>query len=790
VTSDATHVDESGPDRRSAADRTYDSTPDSVEAPATETVLIFGFGHREDPRVRSLISVASLGLALMGSAPLLVDVAAAAPPPPPGPAQVMQIEVRGAAALVTVTRTLPGSATAGATREDVVDLALPPEARLVDVAVDTGGGRFEAPSSAPPTRARDGYLEAARAMGVTARALPYDDDTTTRIRVTSKQQKPNRPTTIRYRFSTLLHIAGRRAELTFPASPESSPVPARVTVRADAGQDVADITIAGAPHPIGRGSAVTATEAKVSTAHRWLVSLGLGREPSGGEAAGGMTTPASGATSTAERGPSATPRVTALAARGPIAPAGTGTRIACAVGLTPAPPQPLPERVLFLIDRSRSVGPGGLELEREVARRILMALPPSTEFNALFFDRSQTRLFPLARGATRQALAALEDEMVPARLANGTDLRGALRAAGEVLRREAAAFAPRALVVILTDGAVGRVAQAPGRGAEAADPLGPHPGVELMLAALSVRPNDDRAVSPDERRALRQIAAGARLGAVERELRASGVDDDVPAVLDALRTGGDVFSVRLGTRDAGKTVAGAIGPGDGAAAVVSLDGKPTQLVSASMTVLSGAEMRGVPVRMVTVEPRWLPSARAEPAGSETRVLIGPAVAVLVEPVTHPDAAADDAPGPSGYLERSVVRDALSLAFTPRARACYLTRTGSTPADHKLAGRVRLALDLVRGEVGAARVESSTLGHPVIETCLREAAFALEVPRAYRNDEPVTAVLNLVFRPHTPDRPSAPQDPGVSREIDLLVEGALKMDAEATAAPPPRDAGTD
>lgn len=727
----------------------------------------------------------------MGSAPPLVAAAGPAAAPP-RPAQVVQIQVRGAAALVTVTRTLPGSATAGAAREDVLDLALPHEARLVDVEVDTGGGHFEAPTRAPDTRARDGYLEAARAMGVTTRALPYDDDTTTRIRVTSKQQKPNRPTTIRYRFSTLLHIAGRRAELTFPASPEASPVPTRVTVHADAGQDVADISIAGAAHPIARGGPVTATEAEVSTGHRWLVSLDLGREVPGGATAAPTAT-TNGAGSIAPRPASPSPRLTALAARGPIAPAGTGTRIACAVGLTPAPPQPLPERVLFLIDRSRSVGPGGLELERDVARRILMALPPSTEFNALFFDRTQTRLFPLTRSATRQALGALEDEMVPARLANGTDLRGALRAAGDVLRREAAAFGPRALVVILTDGAVGRLAppsaSTTGRAPDAVDPLGPHPGVDLMLAALSVRSNDDRAVSADERRGLRQIAAGARLGAVERALRASDLDDAVPAALDALRTGGDVFSVRLGTRDAGKTVAGSIGPGDGAAAVVSLDGKPTQLVNASMTVLSGAETRGVPVRMVTVEPRWLPSPHEEPAGNNTRVLIGPAVAVLVERVTHPEAA-DDAAGPSGYLERSVVRDALSLAFTPRARACYLTRTGSTPADHKLSGRVRLALDLVRGEVGAARVESSTLGHPVIETCLREAAFALEIPRAYRNDEPVTAVLNLVFRPHTPERPSAPQDPGVSREIDLLVEGALKTGAELPAPSATRDGGPD
>ncbi|HEY8926713.1 MAG TPA: VWA domain-containing protein [Polyangia bacterium] len=735
--------------------------------------------------MKIFLSVVALGLAAVGAGaqlPRAVNAGGDASPPgtPDAPAHVVQIDVRGAAALVTVTRSFPGASTAGTAREEVLDLALPAAARLIDVEVDAAG-KFEAPSRAPDAQARDGYVEATRAMGLGARAVPYDDETTTRIRVASKQQRARRPMTIRYRFSTLLQIAGRRAEIVFPPSPETSPVAARVTVRADAGQDVTDISIAGAPHPLARGAAVAATEAVVATSRKWIVSLGLGRE-----APSGAAKPAGGSGGAVTVPPS---RVTALAARAPLARAGTGSgpgaRVACAVGLSPAPPQPLPERVLFLIDRSRSVGAGGLELERDAARRILTALPPSTEFNALFFDRTQARLFPVARTATRQALAALEDEMVPARLQNGTHLAGALSAAGEMLRRESASFAPRTLVVLLTDGAVGHpsrvgrnaadAAAARGRAlpADATDLLGPHPGIDLMLAALSVRANDDPPVSPDERRELRHIAASARLGAVERALTASELDEGIPAALEALRTGGDVFAVRLGTRETGKPVAPAIGPGGGAAAVISLDGKANQLVNASMTVLRGAEVQGVPVRLVSVEPRWLPTAPTETAREDTRLLLSPAVAVLVEPVVRPAQAADPNVGPSGYLERSVVRDALSLAFTPRARACYLNRTGATPAEQKLTGRVRLALDLARGEVGGARIESSTLGHPTIETCLREAAFALEVPRAYRNDEPVTAILNLVFRPHTPDRAPTTQDPGISREIDLLVEGALK-----------------
>jgi hypothetical protein len=121
---------------------------------------------------------------------------------------------------------------------------------------------------------------------------------------------------------------------------------------------------------------------------------------------------------------------------------------------------------------------------------------------------------------------------------------------------------------------------------------------------------------------------------------------------------------------------------------------------------------------------------------------------------------------------------------PRARACYQTRPGATPAMRDLTGRVRMAIDLVRGEVMDARVESSTLAQPTIEACLRDSAFALEVPRAYRNDEPVTAIVNLVFRPRTPEKKhSAESSFPIGAEIDLILEDLKKAEAIETAAPP-------
>src|SRR6185369_10215131 len=94
----------------------------------------------------------------------------------------------------------------------------------------------------------------------------------------------------------------------------------------------------------------------------------------------------------------------------------------------------------------------------------------------------------------------------------------------------------------------------------------------------------------------------------------------------------------------------------------------------------------------------------------------------------------------------VMRNVLSLAYMPRARACYLARTAKNAASRDLTGKVRLAIDVER-----AVVESSTLNRADVEQCLREGAFEIEVPRVTRNDAPVTAILNLVFKPQTQEK---------------------------------------
>jgi hypothetical protein len=442
-------------------------------------------------------------------------------------------------------------------------------------------------------------------------------------------------------------------------------------------------------------------------------------------------------------------------------------------GGPPAPPQ----NVLFVIDRSRSVGLAGLAAEHDVATRLLDLLPPTTRFDALFFDRTLTRLFPMARPATHEAMGSIESEMVPDKLANGTDLQGALRAAGDLLRREASSFGPRALLVVISDGALPE--SATGEHLDAA--LGTTAGLELGVALIVVRPGDDEPITPAAHQVLAAVAEAR--GGVERELRADEITEAIPSVIETLAAGGDVFSARLAFDKTSARLPGTVAPGSGVTGVVRVPGK-LRRAGEIVGVTRGRTMHA-PLRAIAVEPEWLrPHAAgadlAVPAGA--RLLSLPALAALVEPAIHPATAAVTAPPPvRGSMDRDVVRNTLSLAFMPRARACYQSRPSSTAAMRDLTGRVRLAIDLLRGEVMDARVESSTLGQPTIETCLREGAFELEVPRAYHNDEQVTAVVNLVFRPRTPEKRRSAEDSfPIGAEIDLVLEELKKAEAPPAA----------
>jgi hypothetical protein len=643
----------------------------------------------------------------------------------PAALQKIAVDVRGPVALVTVTRSLVCEHPAFFHNdvlddlppdalnyeplpcEHLVDVALPEGAALVDVAVSERGKWHEL-AATPRERATHDYLAGLR---VTPTREPYDDATTFRVRVAGDAKAA---LALRYRFSLLPETSEGRRRIRFPGSPERNPVPADVSASIAGGHDV---EIAGAHAP----------KAHVSTRSGWELSW-TAREAAGA-------------------------RLEGDAAFAKVSP--TQTLAAVSVEAQGGKPVDPPPSLLFLVDRSRSVGLAGLGAENDLAGRLLEALPPSTRFDALFFDRQVRRLFPMTRPATREALSALEGEMVPDRMRNGTDLVSALREAGALLRREASAFAPRTWLVLVTDGAL---PDADGATLDAA--LGATPGIALQLAVFVVRPADEDPAPAASTRALRRLAATR--GGVVRELPANEVSEALPAALAALARGGDVAEVRLVANGAEHALAPRLAPGEGRHALLSLASLgPAEVIGTA----GGARLRQ-PLRPRAVAPAWLSALVAEAKGDGTRLLSTSSLVALVE---VPPRAAPAPDAVRGRLDREVVRNTLALAYMPRARACYLNRTAATPAERDLTGRVRLAIDFTRGEVGSAVVQSSTLNHPAIESCLRDGAFELEVPRTLRSDSPTMAILNLVFRPRTPEKRESAEEAALGAQIDLVIE---------------------
>ncbi|HSY40734.1 MAG TPA: VWA domain-containing protein [Polyangia bacterium] len=697
----------------------------------------------------------------------LVTVHATAAPAPALAPQKITIDARGPLALVEVTRTVvPEPAQDGGGNEALLDLALPDASALVSVEVrDAGRWRGIDPASEGSAHAAETYRAESAARRVTPASEPYDESTTHRLRLLRSAGAGTAPFTVRYRFAVLPEAANGRLRVRFPAAIERLPPAAEVALRLTG---AADANIAGVPVPLAAGAETA--NGRASTRSAWEI----------------LWTP---------RNPSA-PGAPLLEARVALAPLGPQqSALAFLARRRPGPSSGSPGSVLFLVDRSRSVGLPGLSAERDLVRALIEALPPSTRFDALFFDRGTRRLFPMSRPATRQAIEGFEAEMVPDRMQNGTDLPAALHEAGALLRREATTFGPRALLVLVTDGALGDEdgaaldrALGGGLGNSSGSTPGSPPGLDVSLAALTVRAVDDEPAGARARDALRALAAAR--GGVARELRASELGDGVPAALADLQHGGDLGAIRLVADGVARRISESLTPGGLLAGVVPWKGRPPR------TVRIEAIARGQRITVAPIPTRlapewlrpWVVSAPASASANPTRFLSAPSVVALVEPVLHSStASAASETAVKGSMDRMVIRNVLSLAYMPRARACYLNRTAATPALRDLAGKVRLAIELARGEVGGVKIESSTLGNPEIERCLQESAFEIEVPRAARSDAPVTAVLNMVFRPRTSDKRADVDLGEVGNEIDLVIEEMHRREASAPAAgaAPPR-----
>ncbi len=650
-----------------------------------------------------------------------------------GARAIVSISVKGPLALVEVERALP-------TGEDVrsiaglrtLELDLPEGASPVSFEIIAGARPLKLAAAATEIARAD--FAAALAAKTRTRAPVTDESADYRVSVSVPATTPAR---LRYRFTAPLACQRGRLVLAVPGALEVSPSPAEVRLAVEPGVGMAaeDAEVAGVPVHLRAAGGGWSALGRAPARAAWQVSFAVrGSGPVGKQRPAARVVAATGASRAGASGS----RTTAIGLCRPDSPAD----------------RPLPDRLLLLIDRSRSVGPAGLSLERELSRQLILALPPTLRINAVLFDRGAVALFPLSRTATREAMAALDDALVPAALRNGSDVAAALRFAAELARGDGATAAATWLVVI-TDAALPPV---PEGGAAFAG----FPAASTTAAVLTIRPQDDEPATRARRIAL--AALPAQLGGVNRAIPAVGLVDAARDVIASLRQGGDLFAPRLVWTQGGVPAPGvglgeALAPGQG---LVKLAELPRGAGRLSVHATLAGRAIELPVVPVAVDARWL--RRDDPPPGPAWFGAARDVVALVEPAHRAAPAIND--GPIGQMDRDVVRNSLAFTFMPRARACYLNRPVKRAEDLDLRGRVSVELQLERGEMTAATIKSSTLGRPEIESCLVEAAFAVDVPRAMRADAPVAVVLNLVFQPRTSSKASEPS--ATAADIDVIL----------------------
>jgi hypothetical protein len=674
------------------------------------------------------------------------------------PVHKIDIHVTGPVAMAEVWRAVDATSRPVGNRqaESTFDLSLPEKAALLDWEILERGER------ARLAEQTEGHVSAGLAAALKMRQLspstvPAQEGTDFRIHITPLSEG-TRPV-LHYRYSMPVGCSDGKLVLRMPESLEEDPVPAEVIVtieRRPAGLALAQASLAGKP-------------AEVRPGVRRLVMRGLSPARAGWEVSWSYaqtTAPFPGQAMVAaailrnrehERRP---PRAAMLAA-------------AC-LGLDGTTPKAedaggderrgLPSSVVLLVDRSRSVGQGGLSEERLVGRALLEALPPSVPFNAILFGATATPLFALPRMTTREALDAFTNAADPNLLEKRTDLVAALaRAASASLGFPPKPGAP-AWIVLITDGAL-----PPSQTAERMrEALAGMADKSTKVIVLLVRQRGDDSVTQTALTELRGLVAG--FGGLVREVPPGGAVDTAHAVIAAMGKGGDWFDLRLGAAK----LADELAAGQGATVALVKQGRLARgsriSFSARGTVSPAqGEMSNLHLDLPVASARseWLePLLTGDSAKRRAWAGATSSVAVAVLPASPvPKKTADEVV--HGRVDETVLRNALALAFIPRARACYLSRRVVTANDAFLRGRLRLQLTIERGELHDAVVRQSTLNNPDVEACVRNAAWAVEYPRPEHRDALTVANLNLVFRPHTPQERRPDASP-LDREIELIL----------------------
>jgi hypothetical protein len=681
---------------------------------------------------------------------LALWVAAASPRGHEMPSHKVDIRIAGPLAMVEVWRTIEASSrTVDNKRQGTsFDLALPPGAAVIDWELLDGAARTRLTAQSP-LQVSAGLAAALKLRSLSLPSVAMDESAEYRIHFTPMID--GEKVVLHYRYSAIATCSSEGLVLSMPESLEANSVEADVTVafeRSPDGMSVGAISLAGRPAEMttARPGFVHGTAPPRAWELRWNYE-NRSRPADVRLFAAGAKVP--GLDSSKGRARKAVGRELAV--------------LACRAGTTPV--QAPPERLLFLLDRSRSMGAGGVSAERALARALVEALPPSVSFSAVTFGAEATLVFRAFRMPTREAVESFAETLDPNRLENGSNVAAALQRAGSLMKADAGDEAERTWLVLLTDGAL-----PPTQTAEAMHKAFGSAAFAKVLVLLIRQAGDEDVPSAS----VSQYTRFAEdYGGLVRSIASGSVVDAARAVVAAMASGGDLLDVHVD----GIKLADVLLPGQGIGRTFTSRTPSDALDRGRVTLRARGLDREIHVSAipVPVAREWLdglaasrPSNPLAWAGASA----GIAVAVLPPPVVVQKPGDDVV---RGRMDPQVLRNALSLAFLPRARACYLSRRVAKAGDATLRGRMKLELTLERGELHEAIVRSSTLGKPDIEECVRAAAWAVEYPRPEHRDALTTANLNLVFQPHTPPTPEdAPPDAAtgasgaIAREIDLIL----------------------
>ena len=678
----------------------------------------------------------------------------AAPQSSESPIHKVDVHLAGPLAMVEVWRTVEANTRMiGARRNGTfLDLALPDGAALLDWEMIDRAGRVRLePQSEVQVSA--GLAVALKMRQLAMPAAPVEEGTAYRMHITPIAD--GEKAVLHYRYATVVGCKSGQLVLRMPENLEENPLPAEVVVTIEPSPDglaLAEASLASRPADLRPGAHTLVMRGTSPARAAWEIAWRYAKMP--GSFPGQVL--AAGAR---------VPRIVTTHGRAKTAKQYELAGLLCRDDAL-AKSEP-PARVLLLVDRSRSVGPGGISAERALARALIEALPPSVPFNAIPFGVEATPVFALPRMPTREALEAFVSAADPNRLENGTNVVQALARARAMVEAGGADGAGATWLVLLTDGALPSSQTAESMHKALA---GGRDG-NLKVLVLLVRQAGDEDVPASA--VAEYVRFARKFGGIVRVIPTGNAAETSRGILADMDRGGDLLDVRL---ESGK-LAEVLSPGRGA----SLAFNDAARLPKDRRVRVSARGLDAEVRAETtpalVRREWLDplventaSARRAWSGANTNMT----VAILPPPV-QTNKPSDGVI--RGRMDPTVLRNALSLAFMPRARACYLSRRVAKADDVYLRGRIKLELSIERGELHDAVVRSSTLGHPDIENCVRRAAWAVEYPRPEHRDAPTTANVNLVFQPRTAQE--APPDASpLDREIELIL-GPLTLTADFT-----------